>query len=222
MLDRGRFAVTMVLAAMLLALGVQTAGAGRLASTNRMIRVVFRSLSFQSSGGIEVNCPVTLEGSFHSRTLSKVLNSLQGFISRAVVGAAGCASGTFSFLNGVENVSNTLPWHVTYGSFAGTLPNMTSIRLNVIGLAVRVRDSPLGFPIDCLFLSSAAAPAPGSLLREAGGTVTGWRSAFTDGAIAKHSEITPPCPSTINWGTTGEAGRVTVLGSTEAIDMTLI
>lgn len=124
-------------------------------STATFPRVEFRG-GFQTT-----RCNVTLEGSFHSRTLSKVAESLIGYINRASVG--GCEAGTATIL------TETLPWHVRYTSFAGALPNITAISTKVVGTAFRIREP---FGIECLSRSTVEAPTTGTYNREAGGRIT--------------------------------------------------
>jgi len=78
-----------------------------------------------------VRCPVTLEGSFHSKTTSKVAGQLVGYISRVTVGNASCTSGHSTAL------TETLPWHITYEGFTGTLPRITEIHILLVGAAFR-------------------------------------------------------------------------------------
>jgi len=126
---------------------VSTASAGRLEFSIGSTRINFASLEFLMPGAT-TRCKVTLEGSFHSRTLAKVLGSLIGFVTRADLGP--CASGTATILR------ETLPWHIRYSGFSNPLPNITSIFAHVIGVAWRVRESG---GIACLARSVAAEPA---------------------------------------------------------------
>jgi hypothetical protein len=92
------------------------------------LRIIDREL-FGTEG--TVSCNVTLEGSFHSSSIRKVARAQVGYISRAVMGSP-CTGGTASILSG------TLPWHLTYDSFTGTLPNITKVQfgLSDAGLSV--------------------------------------------------------------------------------------
>jgi hypothetical protein len=117
-------------AAILLAAAVGTASANRISLSNRNIRVAFNPLIFTSSPeGTTISCPVTIEGSFHSATLAKVANALVGFISRASVGKPSCTSEPSGYDALVDQSS--LPWHIRYVSFSGTLPLFTAVRLSL-------------------------------------------------------------------------------------------
>lgn len=103
--------------------------AGRLSVTSGIWRVTFAALEYSNTVNQTV-CPVTLEGSFHARTTLKMANRLVGYVTRASSGF--CSVGTDRFL------TETLPWHLRYQSFAGTLPTrITSLMFDIVGLAVR-------------------------------------------------------------------------------------
>lgn len=91
--------------------------AGRLSTSNRNFRLVFREMILGSASGINNTCELTLEGSFHSSTIAKVERTLIGYITR--VDTAHCTTNT-------TILRTNLPWHLTYESFTGTLPNITS------------------------------------------------------------------------------------------------
>ena len=116
-----RTSTVVLAAALLLAAAVSTASAGSLSVANQTIRVTWSSL--EAVGPINVRCRVTLEGSFHSRTIVKVARTLTGAITRATIDEANCTNGNESPRN------ETLPWHLTYEGFAGTLPNITTVFL---------------------------------------------------------------------------------------------
>ncbi|HEV7773686.1 MAG TPA: hypothetical protein VGO48_10415 [Conexibacter sp.] len=88
-----------------LATAVNAASARNLSTSNQNIRVVWREFSL--TGGIENRCDLTLEGSFHYRTIIKAV-LLVGLITRADLNR--CSFPT-RFLS--------LPWRVGYGLFRG-------------------------------------------------------------------------------------------------------
>src|SRR5262245_55820756 len=95
-------------AALLLA-AVTTASGTRIASkAQQTFRATWRALRFINLSGT-VECAVTLEGSFHSKTYSKVAELLIGYVSRAFVNA--CTGGSVIFL------TTSLPWHIRYDGF---------------------------------------------------------------------------------------------------------
>ncbi|HEX7289662.1 MAG TPA: hypothetical protein VF250_00930 [Conexibacter sp.] len=143
----GKMLLATIGVAVLLGTLVGAASARNLSVSNQQLRAQFRELRFSGLFGTG-SCQVTAEGSFHSRTIAKVVGQLVGYITRGILGP--CATGTVTVLN------ETLPWHVRYSGFAGTLPNIASIRANIINVAFRVR-TPEGF--NCLARSTPEQPA---------------------------------------------------------------
>ncbi|MGN6188199.1 MAG: hypothetical protein ACTHOE_04820 [Conexibacter sp.] len=191
-------------ATVLLGALVSTASARNLQLTNQTWRSTFREIRFRLPFGDTV-CPATLEGTFHSRTIAKVAGSLIGYVTRAAFGAP-CTSGTATVL------AETLPWHVRYLAFSGTLPEfINSIRVNVVDVSFRVREPGLNV---CLVRSTAAEPVLISFARENGGAVL---TAELAGTIRTGAEC---------FGEAGtlssDRGPVTVLNSTARITVTLI
>jgi len=110
-----------------------TASAGRLEPSSLGFLAQWRSLEVVSPIGVTVRCPVTLDGSFHTRTIQKIERSLIGYVTLAIVHQAACTSGRGAAFNGSETYNGTttpqtLPWHVTYESFRGSLPAIESLR----------------------------------------------------------------------------------------------
>lgn len=129
-----RLTLVALAASVAFAAAVGTASAGRFSTSNQFIRATWSSLEF-TVASVVVRCPVTLEGSFHSRTIVKVTRALIGAITRATVNQTACREGKVYANNGIETIptigvtENTLPWHLTYESFAGTLPSITRVTL---------------------------------------------------------------------------------------------
>lgn len=126
-------------ATVLLSALVSSASARNLSVSSQTIKASFSRVSFSGGFGI-TECIVSLEGSLHTRTTAKVEGSLIGFINRASLGA--CSRGTATILQA------SLPWHVKYVGFAGTLPNITQLYTEVTGSAFQIRE-PV-FQITCL------------------------------------------------------------------------
>jgi hypothetical protein len=157
-----------LLAALALSAAVTTAQARRLELSNQTFRAVWdpiHRLTFLEEGaGVNVACSVTLEGSFHSKTLSKVCGQLVGYVTKATL-LHTCNGGDAFILNGTETLPNgnatpnTLPWHVRYERFEGTLPNITGVTLQLIGASFLVRIPFGALFIGCLYRSTAASPA---------------------------------------------------------------
>jgi hypothetical protein len=166
--------------ALALAAAVGSAAARRIESSNQQFLALFRELTFQS-GGSNVVCEVNFEGSFHSRTLSKVREQLMGYITEASIhrnAEERCIAFSGWLLNGVERVNgvtlpNTLPWHMLYNGFEGTLPRITGITYLVREVGVLIL-GPLG--IRCLYRATAAFPLEGKIEVEVNGAVTGLRA----------------------------------------------
>ncbi len=104
-----------------------------------------------AGGAINIICKLTLQGTFHSAsggsaTFSKVCGALVAVISHAENGA--CVGG-----NG-RALTETLPWHVRYRSFSGTLPSVSEILYQLVGASIRVA---IGAS-SCLIRTTAARP----------------------------------------------------------------
>jgi hypothetical protein len=182
-----------------------SSAARTLSISNQNIRATWRELSFIGSGRTII-CPVTLEGSLHSRTITKTVNSLIGYITRAVVGEPACRNGTARVRN------ETLPWHVRYLSFSGTLPNITAISVNVLRPGFDVTGEFFGFNVTCSYRTSNVR---GTFSREAGGALTSVRVEGT-GLVPDQGF---PCE---NGELSGTSTSLTLLGATTRITVTLI
>jgi hypothetical protein len=148
-------------AALLLSLAVASASANNLSTTAHRFRLTWSSLRLAGTAPIpEVRCPVTLEGSFHSATIHKTVGALTGHVTRTAI--ATCTGGT------VTIKQERLPWHARYKSFGGTLPNITSLTMEMVG--ARWEFTVEG--VTCSATSTAAAPGTG-ILNVTGGRITG-------------------------------------------------
>jgi hypothetical protein len=193
-----------------LALGVMAVGSGAasarmfsLSATN--FRARWSSMAFsEGPTGIRVSCAVTIEGSYHSRTIQKVAGTLIGYVTRAVLNGNTCTGGRATVL------AETLPWHIAYDSFIGTLPNITEIRIRMIGESYRIEPS-AGFT--CLMRTTTATPGLFLLLLQ------GFRwPSFR--LVEREIEVTGFCPS--GRITMEGAGTQEQLGSTTILSVTLI
>jgi hypothetical protein len=186
------------MAIFVLAAMVSTSAAGRLSFSSQTVRATYARLSFGGGFGT-TECPLTLEGSLHARTFVKTAGSLVGFITRAIVGA--CFRGSASILTA------TLPWHIRYSSFAGTLPNIARVNTSVSGINFQIREPTFG--VTCL---AANATSNALFTREAGGALTG--------VAIEGREIETSCG--IRGTLTGTSTALTVLGAATRITVTLI
>jgi hypothetical protein len=153
--------LTAALAILTVAALTATASAGRLSASAQTIRATWTAIALTDPFGT-TECEVTLAGSLHTRTITKTRGALIGFINRAEVRTP-CRRGAMTVLR------ETLPWHVQYDAFAGTLPRITAVFTRVLGFSFETRNGGLG----CLFRSTAATPATTLFIRETGtGRVT--------------------------------------------------
>jgi hypothetical protein len=199
-------------AAILLAAATSTATANRLEVSNQGIRAVFPNLVLGAlgGGGNMLTCPVTLEGTFHSRTFTKVSGALIGYITRARVQEAACR-GSANIPNAKAQVlQETLPWHVDYLSFNGTLPNPSPV-LGLLNTAFRIFELPLG--ATCLY----SGTAKGIFERAAGGEGR-LRADETFGINKASGSLLCPNPGSFR----GTSETVTLLGTSTPITLTLI
>jgi len=117
-----KLGLTALMAAILLASALSTTSARNLELFNSVNwRVTWSRLEFQSSLAILLRCQVTLEGSFHSRTIPKVARLLMGAITRIDI-KENCTSGS-------ARPERPPPWHLTYEGFTGRLPTIETVRL---------------------------------------------------------------------------------------------
>lgn len=131
-----RTTVKLVLAALTaaaaLASAVSSASAAHLSVSNQGFRASWTPLTFSEPFGFfTVRCNITMEGSFHSGTIAKTTGSLIGYITEANV-ARPCTGGEAWVWNGTESflrTGNSLPWHMRYNGFTGTLPAIASVKL---------------------------------------------------------------------------------------------
>jgi hypothetical protein len=157
MRNRSKLILAALTAALALGALVSAATATRIAVSNQLFRVTWTGLSFNGGSSFgEVRCPVTIEGTFHSRTIVKNTSSLIGFVTSAAVGSP-CTGGTATILQG------SLPWHIWYNGFTGRLPDITGIQLRMLSAAFKVKSNLNGQ--ECLYTAEAASPMKGSVNR---------------------------------------------------------
>jgi hypothetical protein len=132
-------------AAVVLAGLVGSATATRLSTTSQRWKATYSRVEWVGTFGT-TTCALTVEGSFHSRTSAKTLNTLTGWVTEATVSTP-CIRGSATILR------ETLPWHIVYEGFEGTLPNITGIRLGIIGSSWRINDPVVG--VTCLARTTA-------------------------------------------------------------------
>jgi hypothetical protein len=195
------------------AVAVTSASARTFRISNQQLRVTWRRLEFlNQENAVLARCPVTLEGSFHTATIEKVRKALVGYIT--TVRVARCETGLVTVL------TETLPWHLTYESFSGILPNITRIRLLLVNASFLIEV--LG--ARCLARTTVERPASGEAILGAGGRI--------EGLVPDSSRRIPVrgglggfgCLATEGAFRTeaGDPGTVTLLGTSNAVFVTLI
>jgi len=215
--------LTALTASLLLSAAVSTASANNLSTSNQNIRATWASLEFAASRELVIRCQVTLEGSFHTRTITKTAGALIGAITKATVNQGACTGGTGSAFNGVERYNgttspNTLPWHIQYKSFAGTLPNISAINIALSRFRFGIRDSSslctgqYGTAEDSVTASAARELATGAITELT--PVEGENSVHLS---RRDGGLLCPSPSTMKG-----VGQVMLLGATTRITITLI
>jgi hypothetical protein len=190
-----------VIATIALGLAITTASARTFSISNQNIRASFRNLEFEPEGFSTISCRITLEGSFHSRTIAKVRGALIGYLTRV---------STNNCNNGVTILTETLPWHIRYESFSGILPNITLIL---------VRTSPISFQLE--FGLGIRCLARGELGVRFIRIVPGGQLRFARIERQSLSLTGAFCPSTLAFRS-AEDGLVTLLGNNTLITVTLI
>ncbi|MGN6190102.1 MAG: hypothetical protein ACTHOE_14500 [Conexibacter sp.] len=195
-----KLSLTAMVAVVALAALVSVASARTLSYSSQTWRTTFPNVEYTGAFNA-VRCALTLEGTLHSRNVAKTAGALIGYVTRASHAAA-CGAGSAIVL------AETLPWHLRYRSFTGTLPNITSVGLDIVEYAVSLREA-LG--IFCSIRSNATEPVTLTLSREGGGALT---SARIGGTL--------PSSCGFNITLAGTSNTLTVLNSTTAITVTLI
>src|SRR6185312_3417037 len=152
-----------------LGLTVSAASARNLEFTNweNGFRIVWNPLRLEA-GGRETSCPITLEGTFERHTFAKLTPERLGKVTEAAIGT--CTRNTATALR------ETLPWEIKYSSFTGTLPNITSVRINVIKFSWQENLE----GITCLARTETSRPFRG-IATVSGTSITGFRADETAG-----------------------------------------
>ncbi|MBS1868330.1 MAG: hypothetical protein JSS99_01570 [Actinobacteria bacterium] len=212
MRTRSKLLLATLTVAVMLASAVATASAGRLSVSEARFRITWSSLEL-SGFATNVRCALTLEGSYHSRTSAKTAEALAGYITGATVRHP-CTGGEAWAFNGTENLegttlANSLPWHIRYESFSGTLPNITEITDKLVGARFLIKATFLGITIRCVYTTTATEPAHGPTRRDiTSRTLTSHRA---EGSIRSE---TGGCPTGTFSGegpiTTPAGARITV------------
>jgi hypothetical protein len=201
---------------------VGTASAGRLNTSSQTFRVTWSALEFSGFEGAAIRCAVTLEGSFSSTNITKVMRSNIGLVTGARI-ARPCTNGTGWFSNGTEvnevlggTFTQTLPWPVTYEGFGGNLPAISSVRLLFSNMAFTLRGTWLLVQTLCQFRTGTNGNATGTATRN-----------MTDGEInrlvasGRISPTTAGCPE-VTLVSGAADGNISVFNAATRITIRLI
>jgi hypothetical protein len=157
-----RLAIANGVATLVMAGIVTTSAAETLDISEESFIDKWSSLVF-TTGSSRVICPVTLEGTYAAASFPSVSGTRIGFVRRATIGT--CAGGS------ARALTETLPWTVSYSSFGGTLPNITSLTLDVIGARFRISEN-----IACEARTTEREPLRIIATRESNTVLTGIRA----------------------------------------------
>jgi hypothetical protein len=184
-----------------------SASANRFEISNQGIRFTWAALRWspQIALGLELICPVTMEGTFHSRTMAKEFERLVGYITRAIVNRSACSF--TAPVSGFAFQAESLPWHIRYDTFEGLLPATPRVmyRMVLVGFIVEVE----GGVGNCLYKSTVARPSRGWFERN---TTTGQATNYAMSNSAKMPRFSGSilCPES---GIFEEIAQVRLLGS---------
>ncbi|HKG40215.1 MAG TPA: hypothetical protein VKB25_14590 [Conexibacter sp.] len=185
-------------ASVLLGALVSSASAGKLSSSSQTNTVLWRTMNFAGGFGT-VECEVRISGSLHTRTFTKTVGSLIGYITEGTI--LRCSRGSTTINRG------SLPWHVRYRDFTGTLPNITGKSGIIIGVEYSIRE-PL-FGITCSVRKENSSTIGTYTI--SGGTVT-----------RAEPSGTSPCASFTGTLSGAETNVTATLTGTTRITVTLI
>jgi hypothetical protein len=213
MRTRSKLVLAGLAATLLMAFAVNSASANNISISNQFFRVVWSPLTFIGEGStISVKCNVTLEGSFHSRTIVKTLGALVGYVTKGMTGS--CTE------NSATVLTATLPWHITYEGFSGRLPTIARIRLLLRHTAFITQI--FGGLAECLYQDAGtnqSENAAGELILTNGSANELAADTTIRVPFLRGSGLSENCPT--RGGFTG-TGNVTLLGATTRITVTLI
>jgi hypothetical protein len=216
--------LTALTAALVLGSAISSASARELAVSEQSIRVSWASLEFGSSLAT-IRCRVTLEGSFHSRTIAKIARRLIGAITAAIV-AHPCTNGEAWADNGREaeplgTAPQKLPYHITYENFTGRLPSIETVGLLLSRISFVLQATSFGISARCRY-GRIEDNISGTATVGAGGAITSLRPvAGRDRARLVEGLLNGGlCPGEGFFA--GTSGPVTGLSNPATISITLI
>jgi len=114
---------------------VSSAWARNLEVSSQTGTILWRRMDFAGGFGT-IECEIKLSRSFHARTFTKTVNSLIGYVTEGTI--LRCSRG------GITINQASLPWHLRYRGFTGTLPSITGIADTVTGAEWTFREPTFG------------------------------------------------------------------------------
>jgi hypothetical protein len=191
-----------------LILAITTGGvAGRLSVSSGTFRQVYNPLTFEAESTI-IRCPVTLEGSYNSRTIQKVTETSIGYITRAGAAESACTGGRATFK------SESLPWSMSYDRFTGTLPNISTASRFAIGAVIDLEILP---GLVCRYEAVGMNNRFSITLRKSGDRII---QVDFNAPVLPNPFNRAGCPTLLI--IFRGSGTLTVLGGTTAVSLTLI
>jgi hypothetical protein len=162
-----------------------SASAAGIRINERHFTAEWERLTFTGSG-IDITCPVTIGGSFHSGSFT-VRSAVQiGVVLSAQVIDAECEEG------GGLILARVLPWRILYESLEGSLPYFRSVGLQFVGSGIEL--DVLG--LACLYASTERAPIKAdAFMGEESSDVTS--IAFDAAATIPKSSGSETCPASV-------------------------
>jgi hypothetical protein len=148
---RTKLILAALAAALVMAFATTGASARNLSiSHGELFNAIWREIRLVSGGISVFACDLTLEGSFHYRTMTKTPEALVGYVTRA---RGNCSPGSATVLTA------RLPWHIRYGGFEGALPRITGVRYLIVEFELRYREPSIG--AECLMRTTNTRPMVG-------------------------------------------------------------
>jgi hypothetical protein len=211
-----RLILSALLASLLMGLAVNSASAGRFSVSNTKFRIAWTNVTLADPNEVVIiGCPVTLEGSFHSATIRKSTGALIGAITRGTIKTESCSGGSYMILR------ETLPWHLTYEAFSGTLPNILGMRTLISRYAIQLRARVI-VEITCLYKYQGDPEENMTAIfaRQESGNILWYALAEERGLMRFFSGSSGVCPQHL--ATSSSLGGVSLLGNNTLIVLRLI
>ncbi len=207
MRTRTRLGIAASLIALLLALSSMAASANRLSISSVRDRATWASFELTTSGFGTFKCEVIPMITFHRGTFTKTAGALVGTVLEVMI--RNCTTAQ------IVAIGESLPWHVVFVNFTGTLPNITSVKFEIVGMGLEFESS----GTRCRLRTTTERPANVIFNVETGGRLSGIR---LDETAAIPLEGGFLCTLAGEARLSGTSGPVTVAGSTTNVNIRLI